>query len=109
MLSLWQAGCSAESRPGTLTAVLPTTPCPAAPDEDPVQIVNEFWDSFKALFSRYNQQVTTAGKPPLTWKELADKVDISDRTLSDWHSKRILTPNSSSLVDAAVFLAMPLS
>jgi hypothetical protein len=87
-----------------MTAVLPTTPRPAAPDEDPVRIINEFWTSFEALFSRYNQRLSTAGKLPLTWKELADKVDISDRTLSDWHSKRILTPNSSCLVDAAAFL-----
>jgi transcriptional regulator with XRE-family HTH domain len=92
-----------EGRPSTIIAVLPTTPCPAAPDEGSVQTVNEFWDCFEDLFGRYNQQLA-AGEPPLTWKELADKVGISDRTLSDWHSKRILPPNSSSLVQAAAFL-----
>lgn len=84
-------------------AVRPPRPT-AAPGEDPAQIVSEFWDTFEDLFRRYNDERESAGKPRLTWREFAEKVDISDRTISDWRNKRTFPSNSASFVKAAVFL-----
>jgi hypothetical protein len=71
---------------------------------DPEQIVNEFWDAFEVLLSRYNERRIAAKKSTLTWRELADKVDISDRTLSDWRNKPTVPANPEPLVEAARFL-----
>ncbi len=70
----------------------------------PSQIVNEFWDSFERLFTRYNERLASAGEPRLTWKELAENFAISDRTLRDWRRKRTIPSNPASLVKAATFL-----
>ena len=85
-------------------AMPPPPPPPAEPDEDPARIVNEFWVLFEELFSRYNERRAKGGKPPLTWKELADKIDVSDRTFSDWRNKRTVPLNPAPLVRAAVIL-----
>jgi transcriptional regulator with XRE-family HTH domain len=79
-------------------------PPPAGTGEDPSQTVGEFWNAFERLFARYNERLAAAGKPRLTWKELADNFGISDRTLSDWRKKRKVPPNSVALVQAAKYL-----
>src|SRR5438045_2797165 len=76
----------------------------AASGEDPEQIVNEFWVAFGDLLGRYNQQLAATGESPLRWRELAEAVNISDRTFSDWRNKRIVPSNPAPLVKAAVFL-----
>lgn len=79
-------------------------PPPVETGEGPSQIVNEFWDAFERLFTRYNERLASAGEPRLTWKELAENFAISDRTLSDWRNKRTIPSNPASLVKAATFL-----
>jgi hypothetical protein len=79
-------------------------PPPAETGEGPSQIVNEFWDAFERLFTRYNERLASAEEPRLTWKELAENFAISDRTLSDWRNKRTIPSNPASLVKAATFL-----
>jgi hypothetical protein len=76
----------------------------ATPGEDPASTVSEFWNSFEELFGRKSDQVAESGGPALTWKEIADKFDIKERTLSDWRNKRILPSNSASLIKVAVYL-----
>src|SRR5271154_5526566 len=76
----------------------------AAAGGDPAQTVSNFWYSFEGLLLGFNERRAESGKPALTWKDLADKFDVNDRTLSDWRTKRIVPAGSAPLVKAAVFL-----
>jgi hypothetical protein len=81
-----------------------TSDLPAPPGGESAQTVSNFWYSFEGLLLGFNERRIESGKPALTWRELADKFDINDRTLSDWKTKRIVPASSAPLVKAAVFL-----
>jgi hypothetical protein len=85
-------------------AVRPLLPPHAASAEDPEKIVNEFWDAFEELFSRYNQKLIADEDPPLKQKELAEAAGVNDRTFSDWRNKRTVPADPASLVKAARLL-----
>ena len=76
----------------------------AAAGEDPASAVSKFWNSLEELFDRRNEQLAESGKPAGTWKELAEKFGINERTLSGWRTGRILPSGSRPLIKVAVDL-----
>jgi hypothetical protein len=76
----------------------------AAAGEDPASAVSEFWNSLEELFDRKNEQLAESGKPAMTWKELAEKFGINERTLSGWKTGRLLPSGSRPLIKVAVDL-----
>lgn len=57
------------------------------------QTVEALWDEVAQLRDAHNADRRRQDKPPVTNKEIAEKIGVSDRTLGDWLRKRSVVPD----------------
>jgi hypothetical protein len=57
------------------------------------RMVESLWDSVARLRESHDTERRRRGQPPVTNKEIAEKIGVSDRTLGDWLRKRTVVPD----------------
>ncbi len=55
--------------------------------------VESLWESVAQLREEHDTERRRKGQPPVTNKEIAEKIGVSDRTLGDWLRKRTIVPD----------------
>ncbi|MCW6005849.1 hypothetical protein K1W54_14860 [Micromonospora sp. CPCC 205371] len=53
-------------------------------DDDLRGIIEEFWNAIRDLLAKYQAEQLERGEEPVTVKQIADFIGMSDRTLGDW-------------------------
>src|SRR5262249_4895615 len=56
------------------------------------RVVESLWDSVARLRREHDTKRRREGQSPVTNKEIADEIGVSDRTLGDWLRKRTVVP-----------------
>jgi hypothetical protein len=68
------------------------------------RIVESLWDSVAQLRREHDTKRRRKGQPPVTNKEIADEIGVSDRTLGDWLRKRTIVPDLYPFVRLVKYL-----
>jgi transcriptional regulator with XRE-family HTH domain len=73
-------------------------------NQDPKEVLTEFWVDLKQLLTQQNDRRVVAGKRPLTQKDLAERVNVPITTFNGWWSGGTVPAEFRPLAEVAEFL-----